>query len=91
MFITVAATSSLRGKAITSILDWVWSIKLLKGYRTEISRAALIGMSAYQFAATNTDIIAAGLDLPDIPAAWLAALTAYFGLKIAQFAKEHSN
>jgi len=74
---------------VTKILDSIWSLKFFKGFRTQIARAAIIGMSGWQYIATNQDIIQAGVDLPDIPEAWLTGLTAYFALQIAKFAKEH--
>ena len=75
-------------KGIIGLLDYIWSIKFIKGYRSIVARAFLVGVSAYQFLATAkpiTDIY----NLPDIPIEIYAGLAAYFGLKLEQFAAEH--
>lgn len=73
---------------VLKYIDYLWNIKFIKGYRSIVARVFLIGVSAYQFAATAKAVTAI-IDLPDIPVEWYAGLTAYFGLKLEQFAKEH--
>ena len=76
-------------QAVLKIVDYIWNIKFIKGYRSIVARTFLIGVSAYQFIAT-TKAVTAIFNLPDIPVEWYAGLTAYFGLKLEQFAKEHN-
>ena len=78
---------------VTKMLDYVWNIRFLQGYRTKVAEACLIGLSAYQYFATSKELIDAGSSipalLPDINTAVYSALMVYFGGKIRQFAKEH--
>ena len=76
-------------QVILRLLDWVWSLKALTGMRTKIARAVIIGLPAYQALATAPALIKAGLDLPDVNAAVLAAIMAWLGSKIPGFTKEH--
>lgn len=76
-------------KVVLQVLDQLWNLKPLTGWRTKIAQSALIGLSAYQALATADLLIKQGIDLPDIPTAILSALTVYFGGKLAQFAREH--
>ena len=76
-------------QAIFKILDHVWSLKFIKGYRTLTARVFLIVASAYQFLASLKPLIDAGIDLPDLPAEVYTALVAYIGIKVTQFAQEH--
>ena len=71
------------------VLDYLWNIKFIKGYRSLVARAFLVGVSAYQFVSTATQFAFIGTKLPDIPNEVYVALVAYFGLKLEQFAKEH--
>jgi len=71
-------------------LDYLWNIRFIKGFRSLLARSFLIGVSVYQFIATAKPVISTGIDLPDIPLEVYAALVAYFGLKLEQFAKEHT-
>lgn len=73
------------------LLDSIWNIRFLKGYRSIIARVFLVGVSAYQWVSTASPTAFIGLKLPDIPLEWYAGLTAYFGLKLEQFAKEHQS
>lgn len=72
------------------VIDFIWNIKFLKGYRSHIARIFLIGVSAYQWIATVDVITKNIIDLPDIPLEVYAPLTLYFGAKIEQFAAEHN-
>lgn len=71
-------------------LDYLWNIRFIKGYRSQVARAFLIGVSAYQWVSTAAPTAAFGSKLPDIPNEVYVALVAYFGLKLEQFAKEHA-
>ena len=74
---------------VMSILDSLWNLKFITGYRTIVAKAFLIGVSAYQWVATASPVIKAGLDLPDVPNEIYGALVIYFSAKLEQFAKEH--
>ena len=74
---------------ILKFLDNVWNITALKGYRSLLARAFLVGVSAYQWVSTASVTAFIGSKLPDIPNEVYVALVAYFGLKLEQFAKEH--
>ena len=74
---------------VLKLLDYLWSIKFIKGYRSLVARAFLVGVSAYQWVSTASPMAFLGAQLPDIPNEIYVALVAYFGLKLEQFAKEH--
>ncbi len=74
---------------ITHLLDTIWNLKFLTGYRTEVARVALVGLTAYQGMATSKDLIAIGVHLPLISSGVFVGLTAYFALKMKQFVDEH--
>ena len=71
------------------LLDAIWNLKPLKGYRSILARVFLVGVSAYQWVSTAAPVAFIGSNLPDIPNEVYIALVAYFGLKLEQFAKEH--
>lgn len=80
---------------VLKFLDDLWNIAWIKGHRTEIAmwclKIAAVALS-YQGLATSNDLLAAGINLPDIPAnllLWISPLPAYFAVKVEQFAKEH--
>ena len=75
---------------ILKLADYLWNIKFIKGYRSLIARTFLIGVSAYQSLA-SLKAVHDLLPLPVIPLEVYGLLTAYFGLKLEQFAKEHAN
>jgi len=74
---------------IFKLVDKLWNLRFLTGHRTHVAQWGLGALTAYQGVATSPDLIKAGWDLPDIPAAWFIALCAYFAGKVAQFAREH--
>ena len=82
---------------LKKLVDAVWNLKILTGYRTKIAQGCLlllVAAAGYQTAATNTQLITSGIDLPDLPAAvvgTLAGLSAYFVGKIKRFVKEHQD
>ena len=82
-------------RAFLKVLDYLWSIKFIKGHRTEVAMWGLkiaAGVLSYQTLATSSDLIAAGVNLPDLPAnvlLWLSPLPAYFAGMVERFAKEH--
>ena len=73
---------------VLKLLDYVWSIRFIKGYRSLVARSFLIGVSAYQWIVTAHP---GGLTLPfpALPVEWYSGLTAYFGLQLEKFASEH--
>ena len=73
---------------VLKLLDYLWNIRFIKGYRSQLARAFLIGVSAYQWAA-SLKVVHDLVPLPVIPLQVYGPLTAYFGLKLEQFAKEH--
>ena len=75
---------------VLKFLDGVWNITFLKGYRSLLARTFLVGVSAYQWVSTAAPLAFLGSKLPDIPMEVYTALVAYFGLKLEQFAKEHT-
>jgi hypothetical protein len=77
-------------QAFIKILDSIWNIKFLTGYRSIVARIFLVGVSAYQWVSTAAPTAFIGSKLPDIPSEVYVALVAYFGLKLEQFAKEHA-
>ncbi len=76
-------------KALLGILDNIWNIKFLTGYRSALARTFLVGVSAYQWIATADVVTKNLINLPDIPMELYIALVAYFGTKLEQFASEH--
>ena len=84
-------------QTVLKFLDDLWNIRWVKGHRTQIAMWCLkiaAGALSYQSLATAGDLIAAGVNLPDIPAnilLWVSPLPAYFAMKVEQFAKEHGN
>lgn len=80
---------------VLKFLDDLWNIKWVKGHRTQIAMWALklsAGLLSYQTLATSKELLAAGMNLPDLPATvllWLSPLPAYFAVKVDQFIKEH--
>ena len=76
-------------QAALKALDYLWSIKFIKGYRSLVARVFLVGVSAYQWVSTAAPLAFIGTKLPDIPNEVYVALVAYFGLKLEQFAREH--
>lgn len=74
---------------ILKFLDSIWNITFLKGYRSVLARAFLVGVSVFQLVSTAAPLAFIGSKLPDIPLEIYSALVAYFGLKLEQFAKEH--
>jgi len=74
--------------ALKSLADWIWNIKALKGHRSNLAQSAIIGLAAWQWLSTSPEVVAV-IDLPDIPAVWLATLTAYFAAQMKKFLKEH--
>lgn len=74
---------------ILKILDSLWNLRFLTGYRSMLARTFLVGVSAYQWVSTAAPLAFLGSKLPDIPIEVYAALTAYFGLKLEEFAKAH--
>lgn len=72
------------------LLDYFWNIRFIKGYRSLVARFFLVAVSAYQWASTATPLAFIGAKLPDIPNEVYVGLVAYFGLKLEQFAKEHT-
>ena len=79
-----------------AVLDQLWNLRFIKGHRTIVARVCLqatAAILAYQGLATSSELIQAGIDLPDLTArvlVLLAGLSSYFGTKIAQFSKEHA-
>ena len=83
-------------QAITFVLEYIWNLKSLKGYRTKIATgwfvlASLI--STYQEMATSAEFISRGFDLPDIPSSVIVGIISPIGvwmaIKVKQFAKEN--
>ena len=80
---------------VLKFLDALWNIKWITGHRTQVAMWGLkvaASLLSYQTIATAKDLIAAGINLPDVPATvllWLSPLPAYFALKVEQFSKEH--
>lgn len=74
--------------AILKLVDYLWNIRFIKGYRSLIARAFLVLVSGYQ-ALASVKAIHEVVPLPIIPMEVYAAITTYFGLKLEQFAKEH--
>jgi hypothetical protein len=83
-------------KALIIALDYVWNLKILTGYRSKIAQGWFVlasALAAYQEMATSTELIAQGVDMPDIPL-WvmvtvLPAVTVWMTAKIKGFVKEH--
>ena len=75
---------------VLKFLDAAWNITFLKGYRSLLARSFLVGVSAYQWVSTAAPLAFLGSKLPDIPSEVYIALVGYFGIKLEQFAKEHS-
>jgi len=80
---------------IKPILNWFWNLEILTGHRSQVARvglqlAALV--MAYQSAALSEQLIGSGINLPDVPAKWLAivaALSVFLAGKMKKFVKEH--
>lgn len=81
-------------KYIQEYADAIWNLKFVKGYRTQIAKALIAGLSAYNLISLSP-VIVQGVQvvdlsrLPDIPATWLAGILVYLAHKVDQFAKEH--
>ena len=75
-------------QVILKLLDYLWNIRFIKGYRSLVARAFLVGVSAYQ-AVANLKAVHDLVPLPLMPLEVYGLLTSYFGLKLEQFAKEH--
>ncbi len=75
-------------KVLLSVLDWLWNLRGVEGYRTVIAKTVIIGLAAYQWASTSPSITQF-FDAPDVPANVVAAITAYFAAKMPGFAKAH--
>ena len=81
--------------ALFKAIDWLWQLKALTGHRTQIAQGLLTGVAVligYQGLAVDAQLIASGIDFPDLPSRWfvfLAPLSAYFAGKVKQFATEH--
>ena len=81
--------------ALFRLVDWLGNLKGLKGHRTQVAQGfltAIAALVAYQGVATDTQLIGAGVDLPDLPGRaliFLAPFSAYFAGKVKQFATEH--
>ena len=75
---------------VLMFLDSVWNLTALKGYRSLLARSFLVGVYAYQWVSTAAPTAFIGSKLPDIPSEVYIALVGYFGLKLEQFAKEHT-
>ncbi len=75
---------------VTKWLDIIWNLRPLTGHRTQVAKAALVGLSAYQWAATSQAVQGLGIHLPPLEGGLYAALMVYFGGKIEQFSKEHA-
>ena len=73
---------------VLKYLDYLWNIQFINGYRSLVARAFLVGVSAYQSLA-SLKAVHDLLPLPVLPIEVYGPLTAYFGLKLEQFAKEH--
>ena len=71
---------------VLKLLDAAWNIRFLKGHRSSLARIFLIGVSAYQSLA-SLPVIHNIVPLPVLPLEIYGPLTAYFGLKLEQFAK----
>lgn len=76
-------------QTIFKVLDYIWNIRFITGYRSLIARLFLIIVSAYQWVSTAAPMSFIGSKLPDIPNTVYIPLVAYFGAKLEQFAKEH--
>ena len=80
---------------VLKFLDDVWNISWVKGHRTQIAMWGLkiaAVLLSYQGIATAQELIAAGIDLPNLPASillWTSPLPAYFAAQVDKFAKEH--
>ena len=75
--------------AIKAVLDYLWNIKFIKGHRTIVAQIALATLAAYQGLATSEQLIASGVDLPNLNAAVYIFLSGYLAAKVAQFSREH--
>lgn len=73
---------------VLKYLDYLWNIQFINGYRSLVARVFLVGVSAYQSLA-SLKAVHDLLPLPVLPIEVYGPLTAYFGLKLEQFAKEH--
>ena len=82
-------------KFVVQMLDAVWNLHFIKGHRTTVAQVCLMltaGLTAYQGMALSPELIAAGVDLPDLSTEVLstvALLTAYFAKKVRTFAQEN--
>ena len=80
---------------VWKFVDDLWNIRWVKGHRTTIAQYGLMAtamLMAYQGAATSADLIAAGVNFPDLPPEallWVSAAAAYLAKKVRQFAMEH--
>jgi len=76
-------------------LEWIWSLKILKGHRSKVAKFGLMLTSAalaYQGIATSDQLIASGIDLPDLTSGLLGVLgvvSVFFAGKMKQFVREH--
>lgn len=82
-------------QTVLKFLDDLWNIRWVTGHRTQVAmwglKIAAVVLS-YQGIATAKDLIAAGINLPDVPSTvllWASPLPAYFAAKVEQFAKAH--
>ena len=73
---------------VLKALDSLWNITFFKGHRSFIARLFLVGVSAYQSLA-SLQVVHNLVPLPIVPLEIYGPLTAYFGLKLEQFAAEH--
>jgi len=80
---------------VKSILNAIWNLEILTGHRSQIAKVGLMLASAalaYQGMATSDQLIAQGVDLPDISSGHLAiigVISAFFAGKMKKFIREH--
>jgi hypothetical protein len=75
---------------MTWLLDVIWNWAPLKNHRTTLASWLLAGIIGYQGLATSEGLISMGINLPDIPEALYALLTAWLIQRATHFAKKHS-
>ena len=80
---------------LLAFLDDLWNLKWVTGHRTTIAQVGMTlagALLAYQGLATDPSLLAAGVNLPDLPAPVLTILgsvAGYLAIKVKKFATEH--
>ena len=71
---------------ITNILEGLWNLKFLVGYRTKVARFLIGGIAFYQWLSTAPQALPT---LPDLSPAISGPVLIYLAAQITKFSAEH--